>query len=101
MLFEPASLLDEAHERSNSSPRADHDHRVGGFERQAELRLADVHGDGGLVPIVRDQFVFQPIGRNSLVGAASLGLVLDHDGADVDAVGMNLHKREELITARS
>lgn len=93
MLFEPASLLDEAHERSNSSPGADHDHWVGGFEGQAELRLADVHGDGGLVAIVRDQFVFQPIGCNSLVDAVGLGLVLNHNGADVDAVGVNLHNR--------
>lgn len=53
MLFEPASLLDEAHERSDARPRAHHDHRVGGLERQAELGLADEHGNDGLVAVVR------------------------------------------------
>lgn len=88
MLFEPASLLDEAHERSDPSARADHDHRVGRLEWQSELGLADVHGDGGLVAV--DEFVFQPVGRHALVDAARLGLVLHHHGTDMDAVGVNL-----------
>lgn len=92
-MFEPAPLLDKAHEGSNSCSRADHDHWVGGFEGQAELRLADVHGNGGLVAIFGDQFVLQPVGGNSLVHAASLGFVLHHYCTDVDAVGVNLQKR--------
>lgn len=91
LLFEPAPLLDEAHEGSDSCPRADHDDWVGGFEGQAELRLADVHGYGGLVAIISDQFVLQPVGGNSFVDAACLSLVLHHYSTDVDAVGMNLH----------
>lgn len=71
MLFEPASLLDEAHEGSNSSPGADHDHWVGGFEGQAELRLADEHGHGGLVAV--DVFALQPVGGDSFIDAARLG----------------------------
>lgn len=94
MLFEPASLLDEAHERSDARARADHDHRVGGLEGQAELRLADEHGNRGLVAVVRYQLVLQPVGGNSLVNAAGLCLVLHHDRADVDAVGVNLHNGE-------
>lgn len=92
LLFEPAPLLDEAHEGSDSCARADHDHWVCGFEGQAELRLADVHGNGRLVAVVCDQFVLQPVGGNSFIGAASLGLVLDHDSTDVDAVGVDLQK---------
>lgn len=97
LLFEPAPLLDEAHEGSDSCPRANHDHRVGGFEGQAELRLADVHGNGGLVAVVSDQFVLQPVGGNSFVGAAGLGVVLYHYGTDVDAVGVNLQNRERFF----
>lgn len=99
LLFEPAPLLDEAHEGSDSCPRADHDHWVGGFEGQAELRLADVHGNSGLVAVVCDQFVLQPVGGNSLVDAASFSVVLHHYGTDVDAVGVNLQNRGELLTA--
>lgn len=98
LLFEPGPLLDEAHEGSDSRPRADHDHWVGGLEGQAELRLADEHGNGGLVAVVSDQFVLQPVGGNSLVDAASRGLVLHHHGADVDAVGVNLQNAVELPT---
>lgn len=98
LLFEPAPFLDEANERSDSCPRANHDHWVGGFEGQAELRLADVHGNGGLVAVVTDQFVLQPVGGNSLVDAASLSLVLQHYGTDVDAVGVNLQNRGGLLT---
>lgn len=98
LLFQPSPLLDEAHEGSDSSPRADHDDRVGGFEGQAELRLADVHGNGGLVAVVSDQFVLQPVGGDSLVDAAGLGVVLHHHGADVDAVRVNLQNRGELST---
>lgn len=93
LLFEAAPLLDEPHEGSDSCSRADHDHWVGGFEGQAELRLADIHGNGGLVSIVGDQFVLQPVGCNSFVDAASLGLVLNHYSANVDAVGVNLQNR--------
>lgn len=57
LLFEPAPLLDEAHEGSNSCPRANHDHWDCGFEGQAELRLADVHRNSGLVAVVSDHFV--------------------------------------------
>lgn len=92
LLFEPAPLLDKAHEGSDSCPRADHDHWVGGLEGQAELRLADIHGNGGLVAVVGDQFVLQPVGGHSLVSAASLGVVLHHYCTDVDAVGVNLQK---------
>lgn len=99
LLFEPAPLLNEAHEGSDSCPRADHDHWVGGFEGQAELRLADVHGNGGLVAVVSDQFVHQPVGGNTLVNAASLGFVLHHYSTDVDAVGVNLQNRG--VTNRS
>ena len=99
LLFEPVSLLDEAHERSDSSPRADHDHRVGGFKRQTELGLADVHGNGGLVAI--DDFVFQPVGCYSFVDAVRLGLVLHHHGTDVDAVGVNLQNRRVTNSAPS
>lgn len=90
LLFEPASLLDEAHEWSNSSPRADHDHRVDCFERQTELRPADVHGNGGLVAVISDHFVLKPVCGDSLVGAASFGLILHHHRTDVYAVGVNL-----------
>ncbi len=86
--------MDEAHEGSDSCPWADHDHRVGCFEGQAELRLPDVHGNGGLVAVVCDQFVLQPVGGNSLVDAVSLGFVLNHNGTDVDAVGVNLNRVE-------
>lgn len=101
MLFEPSSLLDEAHEGSDSCSRADHDHWVSGFEGQPELGLADVHGNGGLVAVVCDQFVLQPVGGDSLVGAASFGFVFDHYGADVDAVGVNLQNRVELTIKTS
>lgn len=94
LLFEPASLLDEAHERSDACPRAHHEHGVGGLEGQAELRLPNKHGDRGLVAVVRYQFVPQPVGGHSLVNAASLGFVLHHHRADVDAVGVNLQKGE-------
>lgn len=94
-MFEPAPLLDEAHEGSDSRPGADHDHWVGGFEGQAELGLADVHGNGGLVAVVGDQFVLQPVGGDTLVDAAGTGLILHHDGTDVDAVGVNLQNRGE------
>lgn len=95
--FEPASLLDEAHERSDPSARANHDHWVGGLEWQAELGLADVHGHGGLVAV--DELVFQPVGCDSLVDAPRLGLVLHHHGTDVDAVGVNLQSRHNLLGA--
>lgn len=96
LLFEPGPLLDEAHEGGDSRARADHDHRVGGFEGQAELGLADEHGNGGLAAVVRDQFVLQPVGGDSLVGTAGRGLVLHHHGADVDAVGVNLQNAAEF-----
>lgn len=99
LLFEPAPLLDEAHKRSNSSPGADHDHWVGGFEWQTELRLADEHGYGRLVAI--DEFVLQPVGCDSFIEAARLGCVLHHHSTDVDAVGVNLHNRETLLTDHS
>lgn len=101
LLFEPPSLLNKAHERSNSSPRADHNHWVGGFEGQAELRFADVHGNGGLVAVVRDQFVLQPVGCHTLVSATSLGLVLHYYGTNVDAVGVNLQNRNQTIISLS
>lgn len=94
MLFEPASLLDKAHERSDARPGADHDHWVGGLEGQAELRLANKHRNRGLVAVVRYEFVLQPAGGHSLVNTARLCLVLHHDGADVDAVGVNLQNGE-------
>lgn len=89
MLFEPASLLDEAHEGSDASARAHHDDRVGGLEGQTELGLADVHGHCGLVAIVH-HLVLEPVGGHSIVEAAGLGLVLHHHGTDVDAVGVEL-----------
>lgn len=94
MFFEPASLLDEAHERSNASARADHDYWVGSFKRQAELRLADVHGNGRLVAV--DKFVFEPVGRNTFVDAARLGLVLHHHSADMNAVWVNLPTKKKV-----
>lgn len=97
LLFEPASLLDEANERSDSCAGADHDYWVGGFEGQAELWLADIHRNSGLVSIVSNQFVFQPVSCDTLVDAASLGLVLHNYGTDVDAVGVNLFRREEIV----
>lgn len=96
MLFEPAPLLDEAHEGSDSCPRADHNHWVGGLEGQPELRLPDIHGNGGLVAVVCDQFVLQPVGGDSLVDAVSLGFVLHHYCTNVDAVGVNLQSGVEL-----
>lgn len=57
LFFEPPTLLDEAHEGSDAGPRTDHDDWVAGLEGQAELGLADVHGDRGLVAVVRNQFV--------------------------------------------
>lgn len=98
MLFEPGPLLDKAHEGGDPRPWADHDHRVGGLEGKAELGLADVHGDGGLVAVVGHQFVLQPVGGHALVDAAGLGFVLHHDGADVDAVGVDLQKMAEKLT---
>lgn len=94
MLFEPAPLLDKAHKGSDSCPRANHDHWDCGFEGQAELRLADVHGNGGLVPVVSDCFVLQPVGSHPLIGSASLGLILYHHGTDVDVVSVNLQNQE-------
>lgn len=90
LLLEPASLLDEAHEGSDAGPGAHHEHRVAGLEGQAELGLADEHRNGGLVAVVRYQLVLQPGGGHALVEAPSLGLVLHHHGADVDAVGVDL-----------
>ena len=90
MLFEPASLLDEAHEGGDASAGAHHDDRVRGLEGQAELGLADEHGHGGLVAVVHHRLVLEPGGGHSIVDAARLGLVLHHHGTDVDAVGMDL-----------
>lgn len=84
--------MDKAHERSDACPRADHEHRVGGLEGQTELRLANKHRDGGLVAVVRYQFVLQPVGGHALVHTVSLGFVLHHDCADMDAVGVDLQK---------
>lgn len=92
MLFEPASLLDKAHEGGDARPWADHDHRVGGLEGQTELGLPDVHGNHGLVTVIRYQFVLQPVGGNSLVDAAGLGLVLHHYCTNMDAIGVNLRE---------
>lgn len=92
LFLEPASLLDKAHEGSYARPRADHEHRVGGLEGQPELGLSDIHGNHGLVAVIRYQFVLQPVGGNSLVKAAGLRLVLHHDGTDMDTVGVNLQK---------
>lgn len=91
--------MDKAHEGGDSCPRANHDHWVGGFKGQAELRLADVHGNGGLVAVVGDQFVLQPVGGNSLVTATSLCFVLYHNSTDVDAIGVNLWNSKGLQTA--
>lgn len=99
LLFKPAPLLDKAHEGGDSCPRANHDHWVAGFKRQAELRLADVHGNSGLVAVVSDQLVLQPVGSNSLVIAAGLGFVLYHNSTDVDAIGVNLWNNKGLQTA--
>lgn len=93
LFLEPASLLDKAHERGDARPRAHHDHRVGGLEGQAELGLADEHGNDGLVAVVRGKLVLQPVGGDPLVHAARLGFVLHHHRADVDAVGVNLQNR--------
>lgn len=93
LLFEPASLLDEAHKWCNSSPRANHDDWVCGFKWEAELRLADVHGNAALVTIVSDKLVLQPVGGHSLVHATSLSFILHHHCADMDAVGVNLKSR--------
>lgn len=54
------------------------------------MGLADVHGYGGLVPVVSWQFGLKPVGSDSLVDAVRLSLVLNHHSADVDAVGVNL-----------
>lgn len=96
MLFEPAALLDEAHEGGNAGAGPDHDDGVGGLEGQAELGLADVHGHGGLVAIVRHQLVLQPVGGHALVDPARFGLILHHHGADVDAVGVDLQQVEKV-----
>ncbi len=93
-MFEPAALLNEAHEGGDASARADHDHRVRGLEGQAELRLADVHGHRGLVSVVGGHLVLQPVSGDSFVDPACLGLVLHHYSTDVDAVGMNLSPAE-------
>lgn len=94
MLLEPAALLDEAHEGGDAGAGPDHDDWVGGLEGQAELGLADVHGHGGLVAVVRHQLVLQPVGGHALVDPARLGLVLHHHGADVDAVWVDLQQQQ-------
>lgn len=90
LLFKPGSLLNETHERCNACARTNHDDRVAGLERQPELGLADVHGHGGLVPVVSWQFCLKPVGSDTLVDAVRLSLVFNHHGADMDAVGVNL-----------
>ena len=101
MFYQPASLLDEAHEGSNAGSRADHNNWVAGFERQAELGLADIHWHAGFMAVICHQFILEPIGGHSLVEAASLGGVLQHHSADVDAVGVHLPEDErEVITVQ-
>lgn len=92
--------MDKAHEGSNACPRADHDYWVGGLEGQAELRLPYVHRNGGLVAVIRVQFVLQPVGGNSLVNASSLCFVFYHYCTDVDAIGVNLQKKKRKIMNR-
>lgn len=99
MLFEPASLLDEAHKGSDSSSRANHNDWVGGFEGQTKLRLADVHRNGGFVAIVSDQFILQPVCGHSFVSASSVGLVLHHHCTDVDTVGVNLEQKRVILSS--
>lgn len=91
--------MDKAHKGSNACPRADHDYWVGGLEGQAELRLPYVHRNGGLVAVIRVQFVLQPVGGNSLVNASSLCFVFHHYCTDVDAVGVNLQKKKNYEQA--
>lgn len=90
MLFKPGALLNETHEWCDACAGTNHDDRVVGLEGQPELGLADVHRHGGLVPIVSGKFGLKPVGSDTLVDAVCLGLVLNHHGADVDAVGVNL-----------
>lgn len=92
LLFEPASLLDEAHEGCDPGARADHDDWVCGFERETKLRLADVHGHRRLVAIVCDELVLQPVSGHPVVDTVGLCLVLHHNSTDVNAVGMYLQK---------
>lgn len=90
LLFKPGALLNEAHEGCDACAGTNHDDRVAGLERQPELGFADVHRRGGLVPVISWQFGLKPVGSDTLVDAVRLGLVLNHHGADVDAVGVNL-----------
>lgn len=90
LFLKPGTFLNEAHEGCDACARADHDDRVAGLEGQPELGLADVHGHGGLVSVVGDRFGFEPVGGDAFVDAARLRLVLHHDCADVNAVGMHL-----------
>lgn len=90
MRLQPASLLDESHEGSDTRPWANHDNWATGLEGQSELGLSDVHGHRGLVPVVCHHLVLQPVCGHALAGTARRGLVLHHHSTDVDAAGMNL-----------
>lgn len=90
LLFKPGALLNEAHEWCDACAGTNHDGRVAGLEGQPELGLADVHRHSGLVPVVSRQFSLKPVGSNTPVDAVCLSLVLNHHGADVDAVRVNL-----------
>ena len=51
--------------------------------------------------VIGHQFILKPIGSHSLVEAASLGGVLQHHSADVDAVGVHLPEEErDVITGQ-
>lgn len=51
--------------------------------------------------IVGLHFVFQPVGGDTFVDTACLGLILDHYSTNVDTVGMNLsHKETPLVHAQ-
>lgn len=102
LLLEPRPLLDKADEGGDASAWADHHHRAAGFEGQPELRLPDIHGHGGLVPVVHHHFVLQPVGGDSPVDPTRLGLVLQHHGADVNTVGKHLTRtmaRSPMLTS--
>lgn len=90
LILLPCSLLDEAHERGDASSGPDHDYRITGFERQAELGSPNIHGNGGLVPIIGHIFILKPVGGHTFEDSSCLGGVLYHHSTDVDRVWMDL-----------
>lgn len=84
LFFLPCSLLDEAHEGGDASARPNHDYRITGFERQAELGSPNIHGNSVFVAVIGYFFVLEPVGSHTLEDSSCLGGVLYHHSTDVD-----------------